>query len=229
MSTQDDSLTVKFSQLGNDVKDFVNEYNELLDGAAEYKGVHILFSNLIHQPKVLFVGINPGHGFFNHNNDTRVEKYEPIEKLEYVDSRYDYTLSEETKKMFEIADCMNVLQHSSVKTNCCFFSTNNEKELTDLLNKIMHNGRPNIYREVEAWTKRIIEMVEPEIIVCEGKSAFNKVASHIVEGKKTWFDGYGYYVASNGIHVIGYERSYSNILDKEKVAAKIKELITSTK
>lgn len=227
MNTNTQLLQEKYNALADEVKAFVKEYETIMDASGVYKGVHILFSNLIYKPKVLFVGINPGPGFFNHNQGKKVEKYDPIEKLEYIDERYDYTLAEETKALFEEAESSEVL-YQSMKTNCCFFSTTNEKELTPLLNKIMHNGRPNIYREVEAWTKRIIDMVEPEIIICEGKSAFVKMADHIIIGPKNWEDGFGYYKTAENIHVLGYERAFSNILNKEKVAAKINELLTTT-
>lgn len=225
MSMSNEILQEKFNILSKEVEEFVTINGALLEESGVYKGTQILYSKLISRPKFLFVGINPGPGYYNHNNGKKVARFSPLEKMEYVDERYDYRLSEETKDLFAKADCSDELQNA-MKTNCYFFSTTNENELKILLNKIMHNGRPNIFREIEAWTKRIIEMVNPEIIICEGKSAFKTVAAHIVEGKDNWEDGYGFYKSENNTQVLGYERSFSNILNKEKVAAKIKELVS---
>jgi hypothetical protein len=226
MFSENETTNKTFKILSEEVENFVIEYANILEESGVFKGTQILFSNLIYKPKFLFIGINPGPGYFNHNNGEKVKRYIPLEKLEYIDENYDYTLAEESKDLFEKANCLNLLSNA-MKTNCCFFSTTNEPELTILLKKIMHNGRPNIYREVEAWTKRIIEMVEPEIIICEGKSAFNKVAEKIFDQNKTWDDGYGYFKSNNNIHVLGYERSYSNIVDKGKVAIQLEELVAN--
>ena len=228
MSNQVEFMKEKFQVLANEVKEFVTVNSSLLEETGVYRGTQILFSPLMYKPKFLLIGINPGPGYFN-NYGNNVEKFFDTEKdLEYIDG--GYKLANETEALFRLADAYYpYLDEKTMKTNCCFFATNNEIELKTVLNKIMNNGRPNIYREVEAWTKRIIDMVEPEIIICEGKSVFGKMATPVLlEGTPKWEDGYGYYQSKNNIHVLGYERTFSNIKNKEKVAAKIKELVEAT-
>ncbi len=227
MSTPEELMKVKYTVLANEVKEFVNEYGAIMESSGVYKGVQILYSDLIYQPKFLLIGINPGAGYSKHNNGQKVSDFDPLEYLRYLGG--GFKLADETEKLFRLADAYPLLEEKTVKTNCCFFSTINETKLKVLLDKIMHSGRPEIYREIEAWTKRIVDMVKPKIIICEGKSAFGKVAVHIEKGENVWGDGYGYYKSENNIHILGYERLYSNIINKEKIAAKIKELLEVTR
>ena len=76
------------------------------------------------------------------------------------------------------------------------------------------------------WINRFIELVKPEIIICEGKWAFETLTKKILNCPENWFEGYGYSSTVEIPHIIGYKRnSFGHILQKELVANKIKELV----
>lgn len=50
-----------------------------------YRGIDIWFSPIIERPEIMFLGINPGAGYFKNNNNTLVHRIQPREKPEYVD------------------------------------------------------------------------------------------------------------------------------------------------
>ena len=58
-----------------------------------YKGTMILYSQLIKNPDFLFIGINPGAGFFKSTGiKYRPEELDPEDGFEYVvaENEYDY-------------------------------------------------------------------------------------------------------------------------------------------
>lgn len=194
--------------------------NELLSkmpkGSTEeslYKGTMILFSELLHKPKFMFVGINPGAGFFNSTGiKYRENELEPESSFEYVDGDNDYTLAKQTREVFSKtkhgADFPN-----SVKTNFHFTATKSEKDLNDFLNLVIDNYNVNLWELSKKWTQELIEIIEPQYIICEGKSVADKFAS-LLGVKFDWENDIG--IGQFGpVKMISYKRLYSNISNHE--------------
>ena len=215
----------QFKEISNEVEKFINESlyendkSKYLD--KYYKGAQILLSSLHNKPKFMFIGINPGSGDVKEKGKN-VHKLGLQEKLEYSYKYYNYYLARNTRKLFELANGYEYLENS-VKTNQFFFATTKETELYKFLS---HFKDDKIYAKSKKWLDRIIEIVEPEIIICEGKSSFDRFIKdkncEIISKDNVYYSTY------NKIHIIGYKRIFSEIINIEKVAEKIKEVINVT-
>ena len=200
----------------NQLKDEVEKYKIQLEKSAYfdsikevYKGFQILFSPLTINPEFMFIGINPGAGYFNSTGNL-VNRLEPEATMEYVYE--NYALARETKKLFSLLGLSNDDLSKCVKTNFYYIATKNEAQL----NKIIDKLDPLSYeRKSNEWTKRLIEIVNPKAIICEGVSAYKKVMG--MYGFSENWDGDVAYSRLGGLHIFGYKRRFSNIKDKEKL------------
>ncbi len=219
---ESNALLKKYNQLKHEVESVLEKIeadeNAMRNIDKYNKGVQILFSNLIHKPKIMLVGINPGDGYFKQHGK-RVRKFDIQKKLEYAYPYYKYSLARNTRKLFELAECSNYLE-DTVKTNCFFWATPNEDNLYTMLGKLKDY---NLYKMSKEWLNRLIEMVEPELILCEGKSAFDRVVKD--KDCEVSINKYYCYARCNGYQIIGYRRMRSSIRDIEEVAKKLKEII----
>jgi glycine/serine hydroxymethyltransferase len=73
------------------------------------------------------------------------------------------------------------------------------------------------------WNNRLLKMIQPKIIICEGKSAYTKVLQH--DNLTENWDGDVAYTNWNGTHVVGYKRLFSNIKGKERLSEVLKGII----
>jgi len=118
-------LSVPLQQMKEEVIEMNNKILEItkVDGKLEklYKGCQIYMSPLFYIPKVMYIGINPGSGFFKANR-TPVQKFDPFK----LGSRQDY----ENEPWKQIKHCFlkldghldaNQYLNTMVKTNYYFF------------------------------------------------------------------------------------------------------------
>lgn len=205
----------------NDIEAFVDDFradeNIIRMVDKHYKGIQVLFSPLVYKPKVMFIGINPGAGFFNWKKRP-VKRYSALDNNEYYYS--DYRLAQQSQKLFELSGLGKEELKKTVKTNCFFFATKNQKELYKMLS---HLKSKDVYNKSAKWTDDLVTLVKPEIIICEGKSAFerfleNKDHSRMDCGKVLYSD-------IMGAKVIGYRRNFSNISNIEEVASVLKNCL----
>ncbi|HPQ35638.1 MAG TPA: hypothetical protein PK563_14190 [Tenuifilaceae bacterium] len=219
-------LYLEYNQLKEEVDSTIREIesdeNAMKSIEKYYRGVQILFSNLIHKPKIMLIGINPGEGYYKQHGKS-VRKLDIQEKLEYAYPCYKYALAINTRKLFELAGCSNHIA-DTVKTNCFFLATQNEVDLYKMLSKLK---KFKLYKKSNDWLNRLIDMVDPEIIICEGKSAFDRVVKN--RGCDVIINKHYCYAECNGYRVIGYRRLRSSIRDIEEVARKFKEILSTKK
>lgn len=180
-----------------------------------YKGIQVFLSRLIYKPKFMFIGINPGAGFYNYEGK-KVKRLSPMERMEYIGQ--DYKLATETRELLRLAGIPNSELNNSVKTNYYFLSTTNANDLFSLLS---HLKKHKVYNKSKNWINKLIDIIEPEFIICEGKTVFDKLVKDR-DCNVSEIDGV-FYTKINKIKVIGYKRIFSNILNKEKVAKVLKE------
>ena len=215
-----DKLHSSYNQLMKEVAEFKEalEHSSIYPKVRDkYKGFQILFSPLQSQPDFMFVGINPGAGFFNSTREL-ANRLVPEENMEYVNS--NYALARETKKLFELMGLTNGDLSRAVKTNFYFLATENERDLNEIINFL---DPMDFEKKSKDWNKRLIQMIQPKIIICEGKSAYTKVLQH--DNLKQNWDGDVAYTNWNGIHVVGYKRRFSNIRGKEELSRTIMDII----
>lgn len=217
-----DRFEQDYQVLKNEIEAFVEDFRADDDITSKvdkyYKGIQVLFSPLVYRPKVMFIGINPGAGFYNENKKP-VKRFSPLENNEYY--YYKYRLAQQTQKLFILSGLGKEELIRTVKTNCFFFATKNQKELFQMLS---HLKSKEVYKKSAEWTDCLVDLVKPEIIICEGKSAFDR----FIENKKIISDNNSKNVFSatyGDIKVIGYSRMFSNISHIEEVAAELKSYL----
>ena len=170
-----------------------------------------MYSPLLEAPPFLFIGINPGDE--QKKEEKPKEDLDPSDVFEYI---YDYRLAKQTRDLFEKAgmgDCFK----KSVKTNVYYFATSNANNLWTLFSSLGEDMNRQFHKHAHKWTQRMIEMIKPKIIICEGIMPFNKL-SEIYGVSKTREDVCGYFELPDKTPVIGYSRIRSNIKNKCFVA-----------
>jgi hypothetical protein len=86
----------------------------------------------------------------------------------------------------------------------------------------------DLFEYSNKWINKIINIIAPKYILCEGKTTYNYLMSIYEEminkkyigknsGKETW----NHSILNNGIKVFGYHRVYSKILQRDRVALRI--------
>ena len=214
-------LPAKYLELKKEVETYYEEIQSdvIIKSKIDkyYKGIQILFSPLFIRPKVMFIGINPGSGFFN-TNKKLVKRFSPLENSEYLNG--EYRLAQQTRKLFDIAGLTSEDLKNSVKSNCFFFATRNEKELHQFLS---HLKPTKVYNKSEKWIDELVNLIKPKIIICEGKSAFSRFVKNkdceIKDNENVL------YTEWNDMKIIGYKRNFSNILEMTNVANKLKKCV----
>jgi hypothetical protein len=126
-----------YNEIKLEIQEFLTEIekdenlSKILD--KYYKGIQILLSRLIYKPKFMFIGINPGAGFYNDKGE-KVKRLSPLKHMEYIG--LDYKLATETRELLRLAGIPNSELNNSVKTNYYFLSTTNANDLFSLLSHL---------------------------------------------------------------------------------------------
>lgn len=188
-----------------------------------YRGCQVFYSPFLAEPEVLFVGLNPGSGYYNEHGH-RVQKFDPEERLEYVFS--NYRLANEIKEVFMMAQCFDVL-NNSIKVNHYYVSTDNEKKLWELLWILKDRIGIDVCKLSKEWTKIILSACNPSVIVCEGKKSFELMLDTlgVCDHDSKWDNGC-VLTDFNGIKVVGFRRIYSKIANKERLSSLLKSCLS---
>jgi uracil-DNA glycosylase len=219
-----DQRIIAYQQIEAEVKDLFGELQQLPGFMKYYRGTQVLYSSLSLQPTFMFIGINPGAGYWNESlrktgKGAVMFRTWAQKKLEYSYKDYRYPLAVSTRNLFRKAGCHTHLP-LAVKSNCFFFATSTEKELYQMLS---HGRDLKVYQKSSDWITRIVAMVQPRIIICEGKSAFEHFLKHS-ECIQEWKNGVGFALLE-GTPVIAYKRLLSHILHQDEVALKIRDTL----
>ncbi|GGK88231.1 hypothetical protein ACD591_19150 [Rufibacter glacialis] len=196
----------------NQVFEYVHK--ELEQGEKKlYKGIQLYFSPL-RESEILFIGINPGIGYSKYNNKN-VKRLNPLEKFEY--SGQKYLLATQTKKVFTELE-LGLQFSQAVKINQFPFATTDEKSLKKLLDQ--YGKTHKLYYLSKKFVLQTIEDVKPKLIICEGKSSFDRL-KNILQAEPVEYNENTYVLRHNNYVVIGYKRHLSFIKDKEELKEKI--------
>ncbi|RPD44873.1 hypothetical protein DNI29_19420 [Hymenobacter sediminis] len=196
------------------------------------KGWRVFFGPIMSQPKVLIIGINPGNG---QPGVVDIALWEDEEVFEYTNPEYNFALARETRSVFTEAGLLDVLTTATVKTNYYFLSTTKERDLykiTDSLGRTLQHEEEALgdkfFRKSAEWTKRLIELLEPQVILCEGKVAYENVIDLFPQhGEQTWENHCGFTaLPDQGLTVVGYSRRWSNIKDKPGLARLLRRFVS---
>ena len=196
-----------------------------------HQGWRVFFSPVIYKPKVLLIGINPGAGAPGLHD---LGFWDGSEMFEYTNPEYSFALARETQDAFSQAGLDDVLATSTVKTNYFFLSTTKEKDLYEITSWLGRSSGAadellgdKLFRKSAEWTKSLIKLIQPEVIVCEGKGAYENVTELFPEyGEYNWANDCGYTVVpSENLVIIGYSRMLSRIKNKPALAELLKRFV----
>ncbi|MBX7226850.1 MAG: hypothetical protein K1X55_12530 [Chitinophagales bacterium] len=205
-----------------DVLEFITRFNKEteLDKTIDdlLYGWRILYSDVKEQCDVLLIGINPGSG-----EDLGARNYnlKPLDTLEYLDNRINnYELANLVKRIFVKVGLFEVLENSTMKTNTKFYATYGTDELNEfeyylkqkhleLYNELMQNNK--------IWIKELINIIQPKIIIAEGKAAFQYLDDEIFTNENndwtntiTWNGVVGAWKRNDGMVLFGFSRRRGN-------------------
>lgn len=195
---------------------------------ALYRGTSLWYSPIVDNPEVMFLGINPGAGFYNNNNHQLCHFFEPLKIMEYVDDTQSYQLKWEWNYVFgeKGLNRLDVLARS-VKTNFCYLATEDEAALKKLFTQI--RGKLNIapYEVFGNWTRQVVQQIHPKLLICEGKDA--------LEFLRDWSFKNEYKEIENAadlrkgqivdIKVLQVSRAYSTLKNADGIISEIGKLI----
>ncbi|MCC9167898.1 hypothetical protein [Pontibacter harenae] len=106
----------------------------------------------------------------------------------------------------------------AVKINQFPFATSDEKNLNKLLDKYGRSHK--LYYLSKKFVLQTIEDVKPNLIICEGKSSFDRL-KNILQAEPVEYNENTYVLYHNNYLAIGYKRHLSFIKDKEELKEKI--------
>ena len=222
-----------YNELKNEVIKVHNIIKEITEENEKLKeifcGTDIIYSPLKSKktPKILLVGFNTGCGFFNENGKI-IEDFDESKEFEYI--KGEYILAKEFKKLLKWCNKENLLEHI-VKSNIYYFGTKNIKDFNAFMKILNTNDKfKKIAKEIlgkesgnylnnlaKRWTKILIEdIIKPDFIICEGKTTFeNQLKQFIIS------DAYGFKIDFPLNKIIYFNRTYSNINNKEEFCNKL--------
>jgi uracil-DNA glycosylase len=208
----------KILVIENEVKKIIEELNKIIGNENEIEGLtfgwKIFYSPIIINAKILFIGINPGTGDAGEPFTYYDEEYEV---LEYIDTnRNKYTLARNTVKIFDEMNLPNLL-NEAVKINTKFYSTKGVSELHKF-EKYLLKKHLTLYNRLvffnKKWIRDIIEIINPVIIICEGREAFDYM-DNLYDDIDNWTQTLDYNSnkicgcfkrKSDGMYLFGYSR-----------------------
>lgn len=193
-----------------------------------FRGTSLWYSPIVENPDVMFLGINPGAGFYNNNNNQLCHFFEPLKVMEYVDDAQSYQLKWEWNYVFgeKGLNHKDILENS-VKTNFCYIATEDEAALKKLFTQI--RGKLDIapYEVFGNWTRKVVQQIKPKLLICEGKDA--------LEFLKDWSFKNEYKEIENAADlrkgqlgntkVLQVSRTYSTLKNADGIIASIGEIL----
>lgn len=223
-----------------DWKKNVIEYNESLnkqlqknDAAKQlYYGFEIIDGKIIQKPDILFVGINPGKG----DGETHYEIKFSTEKTSYVhpfDKEYVYPLAEFAIQIIrelginDDKQIMDYLLTKCVKTNLFHIVTKGDKQIIPALETI--KSFKSYWKESVTFITQLIKIIEPKIIIFEGKGVFIDIVENTWGKNVSWDNNTNIahsFIEDLNVHCIGYKRNnWSGFeTDPKMVAEEIKNI-----
>jgi len=133
-----------------------------------YRGYQIFLGTISFNPNVMYIGINPGDGFFMKYGKL-LERSEPFKEQDTKNELWrliQYCLTKIGRK--EYLDDI-------VLINYYFFSTSNLKKLHLFFKLLPKELRKEILEKSDLWIKTLITEISPKYIICGGSYTLGKL------------------------------------------------------
>lgn len=216
-----------------EVIDYLSSINEILktdiNATEKYYGFDVIDGQLKSNPEILFIGINPGSGSGERHHKVKFSSSNRISYLDYFSEDYNYALARETISLLRLLNLtdeqiVSKLENDFVKTNFYHIITKNENDIKATFTNSSFSF-DTYFQKSAFFCIELIKLLNPKIVVFEGKSAYNNIVEQCFEEKNTWNNeqNFGYFYFSEiNTHFIGYSRTFSNINSKENIAKILK-------
>ena len=216
----------KLKNLQNEVTEFYKKVKDVLSPSTDFNedflGYRIFFGQFIVNPKILFLGFNPGTG--KNNSSIHLIDTMPAGISEYYNE--SYMLVNNAKKVFEAIgkshwiyeDDQNDNEYNT-KFNLFYLITKDIPTFNNILSKLSIELRTDFYKLSYKWTKDLIELIKPKYIYCEGIEVFRKFGEFIsVRTIETKIEGVEMAIIEDSdIKVFGIARNRSNYVNRKGV------------
>lgn len=212
-------------EVEQEISKISQKINERPQNLEKCNGFYVWDSQYVESPKIMFLGINPGWGGGT-DFQINVNPYSRLSYIDHLDEEYSYPLARETVEAFKIAgysedEIRSLFENDCVKSNFHYIVTRNQGDMNKCFTELNDYSGKDYWQQSYIWTSELISFVNPKVIICEGKSVFNYLMDDMFdfnEDKFVWENSCGFSVDRNGLVILGYERSYSGIKNKEALA-----------
>ena len=215
-------------KIQNEIKEMDKQILEICKENKEidkqYTGMQIYFSPLVINPTIMFLGINTGAGNLKWTNK-RAQRFEPLDEIDYI--KYGYRFAIQNSKLFESIGRIDLLKNA-FKTNLYYIGTENQKNIKKLFTNLQNITGIDYYNKFHQYIKILIKNIKPQILICEGKYVFNVIKLiYQIENKSIRKVENSHIVVTklHNIHIVGYNRFSSSIINREILAKELKKLI----
>jgi hypothetical protein len=224
-------MTKNIKDWNEEVVSYLDPLNEKLknDQTAKdlYFGFEIWDSNLVTNPTIMFIGINPGSGDEVAHYKVKANPTERISYLDCFDERYPYRLAEDTIQYLKLSglsedEIKELFNQKCVKTNFFYIKTKLESDIKRTLDAI--GSYKEYFKKSAEFTNELIKIIKPKFVICEGKTVFDNLV-YVCERceDSNWTNDVNYYYdKSENIKFIGYKRRFSNVIDNASIAELLK-------
>jgi len=197
----------QFVELEKLMKEMCLKYNKIINSNDEYKnkfgGFKVWYSPVKFNPKFLIIGINPG---INETTPSKKIRIKPGDKFEYLNANPVYNLAKFQMDSFRLANLESVFKTDTIKTNFYHIITETEKDIK-CLNKIEKGLYAKYDKDSLLITKKIIDIISPKIILCEGKSIYERLVTVYNKIGDEWINEQGYtFVSKLNLIILGFSR-----------------------
>ena len=224
-------------QWKDEVKNYLTELKEIISKNPALKelcyGYSVIDGRINQNPEILFIGINAGKGDGQRKDSINIETdhnsyIDPLIPEFYEDYESPYKLAESSiellKKVgFTEEEIIDKLQNNFVNTNQYYVDTKIADDIASFRNHI-----PTFFHQSCYITIELIRILQPKIIIFEGKSSYDNIVEVCIDAKNTWNKteeiGQYFFEESNSL-ILGYGRNrFGNIsYNQENLASLIKE------
>ena len=208
-----ETIQNQIETIENEVRDFALLLKNTIGNNDEITnlllGWKIFYSPVIINPKILFIGINPGRG--NEESDKNLIETDQISYLDIYNDDYrddypnTYHLAEKTIKFFRLINwgdekIKSVFEKKVLKTNFFNLATENINDLKTVINDI--EFWDEYFKKSAYFSVQLINLLKPKVVILEGKTVFNNIVEQCYQ-KKVWsVNDFGYlYDDINNTHI----------------------------
>jgi hypothetical protein len=211
-----------------EVCDYINSLQEQLQKKETcrnlYYGFSVIDGHIIYKPEILFIGINPPRSIGRKNHPITLESGR-LSYMDHLDKLYHYQLASENIDLFSgtgksDAEVRDMFENRTVRSYLFYMCTAIQLDMKYCLDLLGHGAYREFYAKSMYFTSELIRMLEPKVVIFEGKTPYQAIVRDCMQQRDTWDKEHhvGYYHdPETGTHYIGYKRAISTIISDKAV------------